>query len=200
MKALERLRQLKAKAVDRMAELNSLATKETRELSASEKLEYDTQKATAEELASEITELEKATTAPAIPAVAQPDVTALAKAATDAERSRVSTIRERLTAARLPVELATNLEKEMVDGGLSIELASTRIFAELAKRDSALPETRTGLAVQRGDLMAQVETLARTVAGRDGLSKEKSTVSVLNGNPKLYDQYLQANPAQTGRQ
>lgn len=205
MKTLERLRQLKKKAVDRMAELDGLATKEKRELTPAEKLEYDTQKATATDLTASIAELEQELAAQAPPAASappapapQPDTAALHAAGADAERSRIGTIRDRLTAARLSVDVSVALEKELVDGKVTVDLASAKIFEAMAKKSADEADTRPGLGAGRGDAIAQVQNLAREVAQRDGLSKERATVQVLNANPKLYDQYLQANPAQTG--
>src|SRR5690348_13061784 len=55
---LERLRQLKTRAVDRMEALNALAKKETRELTPDEKLEYEAKKTEAEEFTADIAALE----------------------------------------------------------------------------------------------------------------------------------------------
>src|SRR5947209_573365 len=123
MKTLERLRQMKKKATDRMAQLNELARAETRELSAAEKLEYDSLKANAEELAASITQLETeqqesapiaglaAVVAPLVPGTltAQPDAETLRQQAITDERLRVSTIAERIAASGLPAETMTAL-------------------------------------------------------------------------------------------
>lgn len=205
MKVLERLRLLKAKAVDRMAELNALATKETRELSAVEKMEYDARKAEAEELAAAITEAEAelsakpVATPPATPAAPKPDASAELKAATETEvLARVTTIRERMGAAKLPKDVAEKLEAELLKDGANVDKATARIFEEMAKQSAAQPDQRTGLAIQRGDISGRVENLAREVATREGLTRESAVVRVLNTDPDLYVDYLNANPDQTG--
>lgn len=218
MKTLERLRQIKAKAVDRMTELNNLAATEKRDLNETEKLEYERCKTEAEALAAEIAEVEALSTKPVttfisaigtgtgtlssgVVSLHKPetvDTEALAKQATDAERARVTLIRTRLNSSRLPADVVTTLEKELVETGATAELASEKIFAAMARHDEKQPETKTGLAVGRGGGLEQIETLARQVAERDSLSIESAKVRVINQNPKLYDQYLAANPAQTG--
>jgi hypothetical protein len=206
MKTLERLRQQKAKAVDRMAELNGLSATEKRDLTPVEKMEYDARKSEAENLSVSITELEvelaaKPATTALLGIAGDPpktDNTEELKAAREDERKRGTTIRERLTASKLPVAVADALSKELIDGGVTLEKSTERIFEEMAKQSAAQPDQRTGLAVQRGDTLVQVETLARDISTRDNLTKEAAVVRVLNSNPKLYDLYLQANPAQCG--
>lgn len=46
--------------------------------------------------------------------------------------------------------------------------------------------------------MAELDQQAERLAFERGITKEAAVVQLLNANPKLYDQYLAANPAQTG--
>jgi hypothetical protein len=175
MKTLERLRLLKAKAVDRMTELNALSAKETRELTAVEKMEYDSRKLEAENLTASIADLETELAAqPAISGLARlsasvielPDNAAALKAERENERLRGITIRERLTAAKLPADVVATLSKELIDGGETLEKASARIFEELAKISEGQPETRGHLTVTRDQGDTARETMSATLLHR----------------------------------
>jgi hypothetical protein len=119
--------------------------------------------------------------------------------AAEAESARVIDIRQRVGAARLPAGLTETLSAELIRGGATVELAAARIFQEMARQSAAQPDQRSGLAVQRGDPSGEIENLARDIASREGISKESAVVRLLDKNPRLYDQYLAANPHQTGR-
>jgi hypothetical protein len=163
-KTLERLRQRKEKAVNRMAELNALAKQETRDLTPAEKLEFTGAETLAADLAGDIAELEREIAAQTPPVVApptptpvvvpptnQPDNTAALAGAATEERSRVIGIRERLKSSRLPADILASLETELVGTaekpGATLEAASTRIFTEMAKHSAAQPETRSHVVV-----------------------------------------------------
>jgi len=141
MKTIERLRQMKGKAVERMEALNALAKKENRELTASEKLEYDARKSEAEELTSTIKQLEEELAAqppapapavqpPTPPAPSVPDAETLRQQAVEAERLRASEIRKMAA----PFHLDEKFVNSLVDDGVSVEAARERIMEELARK------------------------------------------------------------------
>lgn len=142
-KALQRLRDIKAKAVKRMEELNAAARSENRDLTVAEQAEFESLKAQAATLATEIEELQKEDPTPAPVKV---DVDQLKREATQAEQIRQSTIRERVAAAKLPVELANELCK---DGNVTVDAASVRIFAELAKLSKENPKVEPHVQVTK---------------------------------------------------
>lgn len=160
MKTIERLRLLKKKATDRMEELVSLAKQQgAREMTADEKREFDTLKAEASGAQSEIEELERMQTASSpilgsaavLPAQLTKDqAEELASGAVKKERERCTAIRGRVKTAGLTEDLANALINE----GVTLEAASTRIFEELAKAPKGQP-------TQQGNHSASVGTEER---------------------------------------
>jgi hypothetical protein len=145
MKKLERLRRLKVAAVDRMAQLNSLAAKENRELNDAEKAEFAAKKTEAEDLAAVITELETEETETAQrlaaagtqtgPGAAPPNAEALRQQGADAERLRASGIRSMAAPFRLDEKFVSAL----IDEGCSVEMAREKIMTKLAAGYEANP-------------------------------------------------------------
>ncbi len=163
MKTIERLRQMKKKAVERMQHLSDLAAKEKRELSKDEQEEFDLEKVSAEALEADIKSLTEtlatdantpkpAVTAP-VAAPAVPDADALRREAdTQADgrhAARVASIKDRCTAAKLPDAFAI----ELIASGKSVEQCTAAIFEELSK-NSKKPENQnrhSGASVNRDE-------------------------------------------------
>jgi hypothetical protein len=159
MKKSERLRQQKTKAVERMSALVALAQNESRDLTADEKTEYDAKKRESETLAAQIDEaLHEETAVPAAPE----DTAKLKSEAKAEERLRAKTIRDRVAAAKLKSDFANTLVEE----GITAELASDRIFAELAKQDAKQPQTHAQVAVTADKADKNRETMSATLLYR----------------------------------
>jgi hypothetical protein len=151
-KTLERLRQMKGKAVDRMEALNALAKKETRELTEAEKAEYAAKKQEAEELAADIAEVEQQLAAQPGPVlvpqpvpVAVPDAAALQRQGAEAERLRASSIRT--AAARFSLD--TKVVEALVAEGLSLEASNAKILDLAAEKFQGNRINPIGASVER---------------------------------------------------
>jgi hypothetical protein len=83
---------------------------------------------------------------------------------------------------------------------LSAKLTVPQVRVKLMElRAEAQQQQQTASHVQiAASPVAQIEAQASEIAARERISKESAAVRVINANPKLYDQYLAANPAQTG--
>lgn len=135
-KTLERLRQKKAKAVERMEALNGLANNEKRDLTETEKQEYATCKTEAEELATSITQIEEELAA-LTPAAAVPDTAKIVRETLEADRKRVNAIRTMGTRLHLAAADVDSLIAE----NLSVEEWNSRILELAAKRSETNPNT-----------------------------------------------------------
>ena len=150
MKKIERLRQEKTQAVDRMNALLKLAADEKRDNTQVELDEYATKKALAESLSAEITLLERAEAHP-VPAAPEPKVEQLDAATLKAqgakeERERRASIQERLDAAKLNGEVAAKI----LDAP-TIEAATSLIFEALSKPPAAASALVRDARVHRRD-------------------------------------------------
>jgi hypothetical protein len=99
--------------------------------------------------------------APATPPVVV-DEAKLRNEAVTAERLRSKTIRDRVAAAKLNADFANTLVEE----GITAELASERIFAELAKQDAKQPQTHAQVAVTADKADKNRETMSATLLYR----------------------------------
>jgi hypothetical protein len=180
MKTLERLRQQKSKAVERMNALNDLAKKENRDLTDIEKMEYSGKKAEAEELTASITQLESELAqqpAPAlagIAAPAAPNAETLRQQGAETERLRASGIRQ--AAGRF--NLDSKFTEALVAEGLSIEESGRKILDKVAE---SFEKNRTA-----GHLGAEVT--------HDAADKRRESMVaglLLRADPKLPEELAQ---------
>ncbi len=186
MKTIERLRQMKQKAVDRMKHLNDLAAKEKRDLSKEEQGEFDLEKVNAESLEADIKSLTETLAADAntpkpVAAVAAPvavDTEALKReGAIDADKrslARVTAIKDRCAAAKLPEAFALEL---IASNKTELECTSA-IFEKLAA-DSKKPENQnrnSGVNVNRDE--------------RDTFNSKMEAALVVRCNPKASKETL----------
>ena len=81
---------------------------------------------------------------------------------------------------------------------LKTELTEINSVLERGESSEAAYQQRGGGAVGGQDAMAKIESLAREIQTRTGCTKEAATSQTVISNPKLYDAYLAAHPAQTG--
>lgn len=164
MKKSERLRHQKNEAVERMNALVTLAKSQNRDLSDDEKAEFESKKQLSESLSTQITEA----LAEEAKAENKVDEAKLRAEGTKAERLRISTIETRLTAAKLSSEVTTQLRTELIDGEVSVEEATTKIFEALAKKSASQPPTNgghtAGITNDQGDKLR--ETMAATLLHR----------------------------------
>lgn len=146
MKPLERLRQTKATAVNRMTELNSLAARESRDLSDSEKKEFDQCKTQAETLDAQIKVVEEVlaqepkepSTKPGPTLIPPANEEALRAEGATRETARVNSIKERCASAKMTDAFTL----EMVSSKLTIEEVTSKIFEKLATpTDPKAPNT-----------------------------------------------------------
>jgi hypothetical protein len=155
-KTLVRLRSMKSKAVDRMAELTQLAKSETRDLTAAEQKEFDNLKQEAESLAAEIEELERASAAAVAaptnptpkPAAAPPPApqpsTALAAAPTAAdEKARVLGIQKLVAdAQKMCPAIKDSLATDLIGNDSTLDQARAKIFEIMQAEAGKEPQTR----------------------------------------------------------
>jgi phage major head subunit gpT-like protein len=189
MKTIERLRQLKAKAVERMKHLNDLATTEKRELSKAEQEEFDLEKVNAETYEADIVALSRTDPNPPAPAVIPPvvDQEALRAEGANRETARANSIRERCAAAKLPDAFAL----EMIASKKTLDEVTSEIFRKLsAPTDPNAPNpgpTGVGAGTDKRDkFKAQMEA-ALTIRANPNAPKEVAELGREFAGMTLFD-------------
>lgn len=136
---------------------------------------------------------EEKTEATATAAAAPPiDVTKLTTEAEARGFDAASEIAQLCQIAGKPAMAVEFITKKMSIPDVRNALIAARAEAYKIQIDSRSTAVNAGV-------IASVDAAAAEIArSTPGLTKENATVRVINANPKLYDQYLQANPAQTG--
>ncbi len=149
-KLLERLRALKAGAVNRMTELQKKTANGTVELSATDQAMFDMLTQQANDMAEQITQLEQEMgPAPSAPPTTEPPAPTSAEerlSRLEAENARLKyegAINSMVSkAAKAYAGLPENLALEMITAKLTVEQAAQRIVDEVANLASKLPEQR----------------------------------------------------------
>jgi len=144
MNRIERLRQMKKKAVDRMEAIHATATAAKRDLTETEKTEYEQLRAEAEDLSLTIADLEKLGSPAPMPAPAanQKDEATLKAEGRQEERLRAKTIEDLVATAKLGADFA----KQLVESGASIDQAREKILNKMREDQGKQPETTAHVA------------------------------------------------------
>jgi hypothetical protein len=182
MKTLERLRQMKSKAVERMDSINSLAAKEKRDLTETEKLEYAARKTEAEELASSIQQLEEELAAPKTTPAAPAEK--LKREAAEAERSRAAGIRQSSARFNLDAKWLESLVAE----GLSVEESGRKILDKVAENFEKNPtHGHVGAEITRdaADVRRECMTAGLLLRADPSLPKEQADKGRMYANMSL---------------
>lgn len=176
MKTLERLRQQKGKAVDRMAALNALAKSENRDLNETEKLEFGTRKTEAEGLAETITQLEQEL-AERAPAPVPPAVNSEALRAEGArlERERLTGIDTAASSFLRRSEIDAAFVAQFKNEGKTVDELKAAIFEKLRARSEENPTNPGQPVVGTG--------AAVTVDARDKRREGMAAWTLYRGDP-----------------
>lgn len=115
---------------------------------------------------------QRAAPAPAV-APAAPDETAIRAAATAAERTRVTEIQARTSAAGMTVEF----ERSLINDGLTVEQSGARIADELARRQASSPSQRpqSNVSVTRDQVDTQRRAIEEALLHRANPQAHKAT-------------------------
>jgi ClpP class serine protease len=93
-----------------------------------------------------------------------------------------------------------SLAEKFIADGLSMQEVKDKLLESFAVDSDATEVNGNHAATTSNNPVADLDARAKAMAKEQGISKEQAMARMFKADPSLYQQYLAANPAQTGRQ